>query len=212
MFHELGHAIHYLVSKTKYALGFSRDFVEIPSIMLENWIWDPNVLVQVSKHYSLLGEDTARHWKAEQDKAVARGESVEEPEATLPRKFAQDLARTRAVNGTQHMLGLVHQALFDLTIHTGKGYGDVADIDLTRLYSEMGRDITMLAGLLDGRTGEPTTIKEAGFGHIFRAYDAGYFAYAMYVVTLPFLPPSLPKFLGFEKRASTNDAHARINI
>ncbi|CAI4219547.1 unnamed protein product [Parascedosporium putredinis] len=158
MFHELGHAIHYLVSKTKYALGFSRDFVEIPSIMLENWIWDPNVLVQVSKHYSLLGEDTARHWKAEQDKAVAGG---------VP------------VNGTQHMLGLVHQALFDLTIHTGKGYGDVADIDLTRLYSEMGRDITMLAGLLDGRTGEPTTIKEAGFGHIFRAYDAGYFAYAM---------------------------------
>ncbi|RKL28988.1 hypothetical protein BFJ72_g12212 [Fusarium proliferatum] len=37
MFHELGHAIHNIVARTKYAIPHSRDFIEIPSIMLENW-------------------------------------------------------------------------------------------------------------------------------------------------------------------------------
>ncbi|PKS12966.1 hypothetical protein jhhlp_000307 [Lomentospora prolificans] len=179
MFHELGHAIHYLVSKTKYALGFSRDFVEIPSIMLENWIWEPDVLIEVSRHYSLLGEDHRKHWEAEKTKAIIQGKPAEEPQPTLPRTFATDLARTRAVNGTQHILSLIHQALFDLTIHTGTGYNDVSEIDPTRLYNELGNEIRMLAGCLDKRTGEPNTIGQASFGHIFRAYDAGYFAYAM---------------------------------
>lgn len=48
LLHELGHAVHNNLSDTRYALqaGTSvlRDFVEAPSQMLEDWVYDPRVL------------------------------------------------------------------------------------------------------------------------------------------------------------------------
>lgn len=54
-FHEFGHAVHELLSATDM-IGFAgtsvkRDFVEMPSQMLEEWIWDAVVLQRVSSHY-----------------------------------------------------------------------------------------------------------------------------------------------------------------
>ena len=54
-FHEFGHAVHALCGITQM-YGFSgtnvkRDFVELPSQMLEQWLWQPYVLKQVSGHY-----------------------------------------------------------------------------------------------------------------------------------------------------------------
>ncbi len=54
-FHEFGHALHALFGSTSM-IGFSgtrvkRDFVEMPSQMLEYWMWDPEMLKRVSKHY-----------------------------------------------------------------------------------------------------------------------------------------------------------------
>lgn len=54
-FHEFGHALHTLLGATEMA-GFSgtsvkRDFVEMPSQMLEEWLYDPAILKMVSKHY-----------------------------------------------------------------------------------------------------------------------------------------------------------------
>lgn len=177
LFHELGHAIHYLVSETKYAMGFSRDFVEIPSIMLENWIWVPSVLARLGRHYSLLGDGYKSHWEAEQAK-VPGGGSLE-PEATLPRQLGEDLVTSRTVNGAHDMLHQVQLALFDLTIHTGRGHPSVAEIDLTRLWNTGMETAMRLSGLTDPVTGEMRGWDQAGFGHIFRAYDAGYFAYAL---------------------------------
>ena len=177
LFHELGHAIHYLVSETKYAMGFSRDFVEIPSIMLENWIWVSSVLARLGRHYSLLGDGYNLHWEAEQAK-VPRGGSPE-PEATLPGQLGEDLVASRTVNGAHDMLHQVQLALFDLTIHTGRGHPSVAEIDLTRLWNTGMETAMRLSGLTDPVTGEMRGWDQAGFGHIFRAYDAGYFAYAL---------------------------------
>ncbi len=51
-FHEFGHVMHQTLSQARYASLFGSntraDFVEAPSQMLENWMWQPQVLKQIS--------------------------------------------------------------------------------------------------------------------------------------------------------------------
>jgi thimet oligopeptidase len=54
-FHEFGHAIHALLGKAEMATlsGYNTkmDFVEAPSQLLEEWIWDREILQIISCHY-----------------------------------------------------------------------------------------------------------------------------------------------------------------
>lgn len=54
-FHEFGHAIHALLGRTELAsfsgTNVKRDFVEMPSQMLEDWLKDREILEIVSSHY-----------------------------------------------------------------------------------------------------------------------------------------------------------------
>jgi peptidyl-dipeptidase Dcp len=54
-FHEFGHALHGLLSNVNYrsmaGTSVSRDFVELPSQIMENWAADPEVLKMYAKHY-----------------------------------------------------------------------------------------------------------------------------------------------------------------
>ncbi len=53
-FHEFGHVMHETLSHTRYAslygIAVRGDFGEAPSQMLENWMWQPAVLKQISSH------------------------------------------------------------------------------------------------------------------------------------------------------------------
>ncbi len=55
LFHEFGHALHGLLSDVTYqslaGTSVSRDFVELPSQVMENWAADPAVLKEYAKHY-----------------------------------------------------------------------------------------------------------------------------------------------------------------
>ena len=55
MFHEFGHALHGLLSDCNYTTlsgtSVPRDFVELPSQIMENWAADPEVLKMYAKHF-----------------------------------------------------------------------------------------------------------------------------------------------------------------
>ncbi|HNQ60424.1 MAG TPA: M3 family metallopeptidase [Bacteroidales bacterium] len=54
LFHEFGHALHALFAEGKYrrtAGIVPRDFVELPSQIMENWAQEPEVLKIYAKHY-----------------------------------------------------------------------------------------------------------------------------------------------------------------
>lgn len=55
MFHEFGHALHGMLSDCTYEMlsgtAVSRDFVELPSQIMENWAAEPEVLKSYALHY-----------------------------------------------------------------------------------------------------------------------------------------------------------------
>lgn len=52
-FHEFGHALASLLKDVKYKGlgGMTRDFVELPSQIMEHWVFEPEVLKVYAKHY-----------------------------------------------------------------------------------------------------------------------------------------------------------------
>lgn len=55
MFHEFGHGLHGMLANTKYrrlsGTSVFKDFVELPSQVMENWVSEPEALKLFAKHY-----------------------------------------------------------------------------------------------------------------------------------------------------------------
>ena len=55
LFHEYGHALHGLLSQCTYksvaGTSVARDFVELPSQIMENWAFQPEVLATYARHF-----------------------------------------------------------------------------------------------------------------------------------------------------------------
>lgn len=148
-FHELGHGVHSLLSKTKYSrfhgTSVPRDFVECPSQMLEFWTWTKNELKHLSSHYE-------------------SGEPI--PDALL-----DQLIKSKHVNTGLFYLRQLHFALFDMTLHTIDSEKDIEALDLTKVWNELREKIALISngGVLN--TGYGT------FGHIAGGYESGYYGY-----------------------------------
>jgi Zn-dependent oligopeptidase len=119
-FHEMGHAFHSLLSRTRYlrfhGTQVARDFIEAPSQMLENWCWEPMVLAKISSHYI-----------------------TQEP---LSKELIERIVRSRYVNiGTFH-LRQIFLAKFDLLIHSA--HTPLAKTTLTTLWNELRTKTTSM--------------------------------------------------------------------
>lgn len=55
LFHEFGHALHGLLSQCNYpsisGTSVARDFVELPSQIMENWCFEPQIMKTYARHY-----------------------------------------------------------------------------------------------------------------------------------------------------------------
>jgi peptidyl-dipeptidase Dcp len=75
LFHEFGHALHGLFYAGQYrgTAGTPRDFVELPSQVMENWAIEPEVLKLYARHYQ-TGELIPDALVAKMKKAATFGE------------------------------------------------------------------------------------------------------------------------------------------
>ena len=106
IFHEFGHAMHSMMTRAKYSrfsgTSVPRDFVEAPSQMLENWVWDKKVLDSFAADYR-------------------------DPSKKIPTDILAKLREAKlATEGTRYRRQLSF-ALTDLTLHTQIHDGNAAE-------------------------------------------------------------------------------------
>ncbi|ETN47226.1 uncharacterized protein HMPREF1541_01418 [Cyphellophora europaea CBS 101466] len=175
LFHELGHGIHDLVSRTTYSrfhgTNTVRDFVEAPSQMLENWCWTPSQLKALSKHYSALSPEYYKSWKE------ASSNHTEKPEERLPDDLIEKLIKTKNMNGALFNLRQLHFGTFDMAIHEPKDHATIEKMDMTDLYNSLRHDISKIEGPEALGDGNKWGNGQATFGHLMGGYDAGYYGY-----------------------------------
>lgn len=135
--------------------------------MLENFIWVPEILVRLGKHYSCL----TAHTETQPSESKQSNEVDSDVFARLPQDLAEAMARTKNVNAAHDMLAQIRLALFDLSIHAPTGEKTATDEETTLLWHTLRQEVI---GLQDGDAMNPG---QAGFQHIYKNYDAGYFGY-----------------------------------
>jgi peptidyl-dipeptidase Dcp len=117
LFHEFGHGLHSILSKIRYrGVGrLPRDFVELPSQIMENWALEPEVLALY-----------ARHWKTGEVIPAAMVEKIK-----AASKFNQGFATVEYLAAS----------LLDMRWHTLKP--PVGTVDATAFENGVLKDIGM---------------------------------------------------------------------
>jgi len=113
-FHEFGHIMHQTLTRAPYAslsgTSVARDFVEAPSQMLEDWVWDKQMLKKISRHYKT-------------------GES-------LPDDLIERMLQGRDFNRGYHYTRQLMLGTLDMTLHTASGAVDSRKVH-DQLYKEI---------------------------------------------------------------------------
>ncbi|GAM90132.1 hypothetical protein ANO11243_081720 [Dothideomycetidae sp. 11243] len=170
LFHELGHGIHDLFSRTLYVRFHghrgSADFNEAPSVMLENWCWLKDQNKQMSCHYTHIDPEYLSRWQDEHP-----GESP--PSREIPDAILDRLVKSRDLNRGLWFLRQIAFARFDLTIHNPSSHEECIDLDQAKLYNDLQEKYL----LVENPDPETRGHGHADFGHLCAGYDAGYYSY-----------------------------------
>lgn len=119
LFHEFGHALHGLLSKCTYpslsGTAVPRDFVELPSQIMENWALEPEVLKVYAKHYQ-TGE-------------------------VIPSELVEKIKNSRKFNQGFATVEYLAAAFLDMDYHTLE---EVREIDPIKFEEESMKKIGMI--------------------------------------------------------------------
>lgn len=166
---ELGHGIHDLISKTKYARFHSYatlDFGEAPSMFLENFCWLKDELREMSCHYTKLDPRYLSTWQQKHS-------GTPEPPEKMPDDMLDRLIATRSLNLA---LGYAYQlstAIFDMRIHNPPSHQDLLELDIAACHNDLDEELTCIRNPWVGRRGH----HHVHFGHLLSGYDVGYYSY-----------------------------------
>lgn len=147
-FHEFGHSLHVLLSRTKLAsvagTNVELDFVELPSQMLEQWLWEPSILQKITKHYK-TGEP-------------------------LPQSLIDAKVKSKNAFSGRDTLRQLCFATLSLEVFSVPFSVSPKPLNTHKLYHDIHKRLlpeVMLPG---------TEHLECSFGHLM-GYDAGYYGY-----------------------------------
>ena len=161
MFHEFGHALHGLLSQCTYksvsGTSVPRDFVELPSQIMENWAFQKEVLSSYARHYE-TGEVIP-------DSLVAKIEAVE--------TFNQGFMTTELVAAS--ILDMKWHLIDDRSFAAAQDDSKCCHSGPSSFVEAFEEKICKEMGLIDEIIPRYRTTY---FAHIFSGgYNAGYYSY-----------------------------------
>ena len=176
VFHELGHCIHDLVSRTTFARfhgpdGTVVDFGEAPSQVLENWCWTPSTLKALSQHYSTISPEYLEVWKSDNEGS--------QPPENIPDELIETVLATRNLFNGLHELNQVFMSIFDMTVHQPEDHAAAEKMDVATLYNTLRSEIYPVDGPEALGHDKDWGHGYARFGHVIGEYDAGYYSYLL---------------------------------
>ncbi|OAA65869.1 metallopeptidase MepB [Niveomyces insectorum RCEF 264] len=167
LFHELGHSIHDLVARTRYArfhgYAVALELGEGIGMMLEHLCYVPAVLRAIGRHYTRVDPAYMEAWVHEHPSEKVPPEQV--PEALLAQRIQQ-----RAENTITKLLQWLITAQFDLDVHSPPSREVLLRLDEGQLYRDIYARNTF-------RQLPEDTWAHATEWLLFSGYDAGYYAY-----------------------------------
>lgn len=145
-------------------------------MMLEQFFWDPQIIHQVSNHYSHLSPKMRQAWLS------ARGEA-QDSALEMPIKISLDYASTLAANErsrrVRKSLDELFYSTYDMLIHSFASHEDVEKTNLPELYNKTLCEIYCTHGGEALDEGWEYCQGQSVFRAIQGKYDAGYYAYLL---------------------------------
>ncbi|PQK08121.1 hypothetical protein BB8028_0001g02000 [Beauveria bassiana] len=167
MYHELGHALQVLLSRTKWSAyhgyNVAIEFGEGIGTAMENYAWLKEELQNISCHYAYTDDAYMQSWQKNN-----RGKPL--PPRTLPDGLIEDLVNDRKKRRIESYLKQLSDAGFDMAVHNPKSHEDLEKLDETKFYHDLKEMYTFI---------RPTvpSYPQADFSHLMSGYNSGYYSY-----------------------------------
>ena len=161
LLHEFGHSLHGILAEGRYSsltgTNVSRDFVELPSQIMENWAFEPEFLDTFARHFE-TGE-------------------------ALPDTLINKIMEAKNYNAAYAQVRQLQFGILDMAWHTLKGGSESGHFDRLsdlKTMQELGTIAFEKAALKSSNVipSIPEACISTSFSHIFSGgYSAGYYSY-----------------------------------